>query len=162
MPTSWLKIPKSVNVTDFPLSSVQYLMYFGQIVLWLQGRSSDRWAFLVEILSSCCGHGGCHWHFLAPLIVHHSLCGFLYNLPCCPPMTPLQLWYILAVMAGDCGDKIPSKSKLQSAGITSCASPANLLSFRCCVRYLQFWTPNSNFSSCFPWVLRMFYKFVGL
>ena len=37
----------------------------------------------------------------------------------------------LAVMAGDCGDEIPSKSKPQSAGITSRANPANLLVFRC-------------------------------
>ena len=35
------------------------------------------------------------------------------------------------VMAGDCGDEIPSKSKPQSAGVMSYANPANLLSFRC-------------------------------
>ena len=27
MPSNWLKIPKSVIVTDFPLSSFKYLMY---------------------------------------------------------------------------------------------------------------------------------------
>ena len=37
----------------------------------------------------------------------------------------------LAVMAGDCGDKIPSKSKPQSAGVTSCASFENVLRLRC-------------------------------
>ena len=130
MPTSWLKIPKSVNVTDFPLSNFQYLMYLVELCCDSKGRSSGRWTFLVEILSSCCGRGGCRWQFLSPLIVHHSPCGFLYNLPCCPPTTPLQLWYILAVMAGDCGDEIPSKSKPQPAGITSCVNPANLLVFR--------------------------------
>ena len=31
MPTNWLKIPKSVNVTDFPLSSFQYLMYLAEL-----------------------------------------------------------------------------------------------------------------------------------
>ena len=36
-------------------------------------------------------------------------------------------------MAGDCGDKIPSKSKPQSAGITSCTNFENVLH----VRYLQ-------------------------
>ena len=51
----------------------------------------------------------------------------------CPPTTPLQVRYILPVMAGDCGDKIPSKSKPQSAGVTSCANFENVLH----VRYLQ-------------------------
>ena len=51
----------------------------------------------------------------------------------CPPTTPLQLRFILPVMAGDCGDKIPSKSKPQSAGVTSCANFENVLH----VRYLQ-------------------------
>ena len=36
----------------------------------------------------------------------------------------------LAVMAGDCGDEIPSKSKPQPAGVTSCANFANLLKTR--------------------------------
>ena len=49
----------------------------------------------------------------------------------CPPTTPLQV--ILPVMAGDCGDEIPSKSKPQSAGVTSCANFENVLR----VRYLQ-------------------------
>ena len=48
-------------------------------------------------------------------------------------------------MAGDCCDEIPSKSKLQPAGITSCANPANLLVFRCTIHYLQFLAPNSLF-----------------
>ena len=43
------------------------------------------------------------------------------------------------VMSGDCGDEIPSKSKPQPAGVTSYASPVNLLSFHCCfVICLQF------------------------
>ena len=68
-------------------------------------------------------------------------------------------------MAGDCGDEIPSKSKPQSAGVTSCANPTNLLSFRCTVHRLlvfNFGLQTVNFSSCFPRVLRIFYKFVGL
>ena len=36
-------------------------------------------------------------------------------------------------MAVDCGDKIPSKSKMQPAGITSYTNPENLLSFYCFV-----------------------------
>ena len=40
---------------------------------------------------------------------------------------------VLPVMAGDCGDEIPSKSKPQSAGVTSCANFENVLH----VRYLQ-------------------------
>ena len=40
---------------------------------------------------------------------------------------------VLPVMAGDCGDEIPSKSKPQPAGITSSANPASLLIFRCVI-----------------------------
>ena len=87
--------------------------------------------FLVEILSSYCGRGGCHWYFLSPFNLRHSPCGFLYNHLYCPPMTPLQLWYILAVMAVDCGDEIPSKSKPQPAGVTSCANFENVLHLHC-------------------------------
>ena len=45
------------------------------------------------------------------LSLRHSPCGFLYNHLYCPPMTPLQVCVFLAVMAGDCGDEISSKSK---------------------------------------------------
>ena len=38
---------------------------------------------------------------------------------------------VLPVMAGDYGDEIPSKSKPQSAGVTSSVNPASLLVFRC-------------------------------
>ena len=55
--------------------------------------------------------------------------------------TVTSLCAFLSVMAGDCGDEIPSKSKPQPAGVTSCMSPENLLSFRCCVCYLQFFDP---------------------
>ena len=34
-------------------------------------------------------------------------------------------------MAGDCGDEMPSKSKLQPAGITSSVNLVSLLGFRC-------------------------------
>ena len=112
-------------------------------MLWLQRRVSGRWTFLVKILSSCCGHGGCHWHFLAPLTLCHSPCGFLYNLLCYPPTTPLRVCVFLAVMAGDCGDEISSKSKPQPAGITSCVNPANLLSFRCFFHFSNFRTRTS-------------------
>ena len=45
------------------------------------------------------------------LNLRHSPCGFLYNLLCYPPTTPLQVRVFLAVMAGDCGDEISSKSQ---------------------------------------------------
>ena len=72
-------------------------------MLWLLRWSSGRWAFLVEILSSCCGRGGCRWHFLAPFNLRHSPCGFLYNHLCSPPTTPLQvrwffLWWLVIVV----------------------------------------------------------------
>ena len=43
--------------------------------------------------------------------LRHSPCGFLYNHLYCLPMTPLQVCVFLAVMAGDCGDEISSKSQ---------------------------------------------------
>ena len=61
------------------------------------------------------------WVSLAPshsLNLCHSLCGLLYNHLYCLPMTPLRVCVFLAVMTGDCGDQIPSKSKPQSAGVT--------------------------------------------
>ena len=59
---------------------------------------------------------------------------------------------IVPVMAGDCGDEIPSKSKPQPAGVMSCVNPANLLSFCCTVHRLfgfQFWSSNCKFSLVF-------------
>ena len=55
--------------------------------------------------------------------------------------TVTSLCAFLAVMAGDCGDEIPSKSKPQPAGVTSYTSLKNVLSFHCCVRYLQIFDP---------------------
>ena len=89
--------------------------------------------FLVEILLSCCGRGGCRWHFLTPFNLRHSPCGFLYNHLCLSANDTVTSLVILPVMAGDCGDEIPSKSKPQSAGVMSCANFENVLR----VRYLQ-------------------------
>ena len=86
-----------------------------------------------------------------------------YDIPCadsctiicaCPPTTPLQVRYILAVMTGDCGDEIPSKSKPQPAGVTSCVNFENVLR----VRYLQ--TSSFRFLLYFPRISRMFSKLV--
>ena len=57
------------------------------------------WAWWVSLALSC------------SLNLHHSQCGFLYNHPYCPPMTPLRVCVFLAVMAGDCGDEMSSKSQ---------------------------------------------------
>ena len=45
LPTNWLKIPKLVIVTDFPLSSFKYLMYYAKMCcdakdVFLVGRCS--------------------------------------------------------------------------------------------------------------------------
>ena len=74
MPSNWLKIPKSVIVTDFPLSSFKYLMYLAEMCCDFPKLVSGQWTFLVEILSFCCGRGGCRWHFLAPLtcVIPHA------------------------------------------------------------------------------------------
>ena len=71
--------------------------------------------------------------FSLPFNLRHSLCGFLYNHLCLSTNDTVMSSVILPVMAGDCGDEIPSKSKLQSAGVTSCANFENVLH----VRYLQ-------------------------
>ena len=48
LPTNWLKIPKSVNVTGFPLSSFKYLVYLAELccdskdVSLVDGRSWSR------------------------------------------------------------------------------------------------------------------------
>ena len=48
MPSNWLKIPKSVIVTDFPLSSFKYLVYLAEMhcdsknVFLVGGRSWSR------------------------------------------------------------------------------------------------------------------------
>ena len=110
---------------------------------------------MVEILSSCGGRGGCRWHFLAPCNLRHSPCGFLYNHLCLSANdTVTSSVIVLPVMAGDCGDEIPSKSKPQSAGVTSCANFENIL----CVRYLQ--TSSFRFHCIFPQISRMFSKLV--
>ena len=56
LPSSWLKIPKSVIVTDSPVSSFNYLMYLAQMCCDLESCS---WSvdIPVEILSLCCGRG---------------------------------------------------------------------------------------------------------
>ena len=131
MPTNWLKIPKSVKVTDFPLSSFQYLMYLAELCcdskdeVLVDGRSWSRSCRLAV------GVVGVVGTFSLPFNLRHSPCGFLYNRLYCPPMTPLQVRQFLAVMAGDCGDEIPSKSKPQPAGVTSRANPMNLLVVCC-------------------------------
>ena len=71
--------------------------------------------------------------FSLPFNVRHSPCGFLYNHLCLSAKDTVTSSVILPVMAGDCGDEIPSKSKPQSAGVTSCANFENVLH----VRYLQ-------------------------
>ena len=71
--------------------------------------------------------------FSLPFNLRHSPCRFLYNHLCLSTNDTVTSSVILPVMAGDCGDEIPSKSKPQSAGVTSCANFENVLH----VRYLQ-------------------------
>ena len=129
MPSNWLKIPKSVIVTDFPLSSFRYLMYLAEMCC----DSKD--VFLVGILGQDPVILPWVWWVLLALFrslnLRHSLCGFLYNHLYCPPTTPLQVRHFSCCDCGDCGDKIPSKSRPQSAGITSCAISEILLNLRC-------------------------------
>ena len=100
-------------------------------MLWLQRRSSGRWSFLVEIPVILLWA----WWVSLALSRSHLTC----IIPCADSCTIIctvhqqhryKFGNVLPVMAGDCGDEIPSKSKLQSAGITSSANPANLLVIR--------------------------------
>ena len=58
---------------------------------------------------------------------------------------------VLPVMAGGCGDEIPSKSKPQTAGVTSCVNFENVLH----VRYLQ----TSIFPSLLYCIFREFHEY---
>ena len=64
-------------------------------MLWLQRWSSSWWTFLVQILSSCHGRGGCRWHFLIPLIFFCVIPrADSYTIFCAyPPMTPLRVQF---------------------------------------------------------------------
>ena len=125
--------------------------------------------FLVEILSSRCGCGGCRWHFLAPFNLHHSPCRFLYNHLCLSANDTVTSLVILPVMAGDCGHEIPSKSKPQSAGVTSCTNFENVLRvhylqtssfhFYCIFREFRECSRNSSVKSRISFTLSTYYSF---
>ena len=94
----------------------------------VDGRS---WSRSCRLAVGC---GGCRWHFLAPfltcVIPHADSCTIICAVR---QQHRYKFGNVLPVMAGDCGDEIPSKSKPQSAGVTSCANFENVLH----VRYLQ-------------------------
>ena len=92
LPTNWLKIPKLVNVTDFPIEQLfKYLLYLAEMCcdskdeVLVDGHSWSRSCHLAV------GMVGVVGTFSLPLTLRHSPCGFLYNLLCCPPTTPLQV-----------------------------------------------------------------------
>ena len=97
--SSWLKIPKSVIVTDSPLSSFKYLMYLAKMCcdsknMLLVGRRS--WS------RSCrCAVGmvGVIGTFSLPCICH-SPCGFPYNLCALRQRHHNDSGTFLVVMAG--------------------------------------------------------------
>ena len=133
-------------------------------MLWLQRRSSGRWTFLVEILSSCRGRGGCRWHFLAPLVLCHSPCGFLYNLLCLSAKDTITssvflLWWLLIVVM-----RYPQSPNRNQQASRPVRIPQIFLVFA--VPYIVFWFSILVFElwifSNPPWVSRIFYKFVGL
>ena len=127
LPTNWLKIPKSVNVTDFPIEQLL-----------------STYCTLAEI---CCDSldeilvDGRFWSRSCRLAVGVVGVVGTFSLPVTCVIPRADSCTIIRavrqrhryefgdfpVMAGDCGDEIPSKSKPQSAGVTSSANPANLL-----------------------------------
>ena len=106
---------------------------------------------------------------LAPCNLRHSPCGFLYNHLCLSANDTVTSLVILPVMAGDCGDEIPSKSKPQPAGVTSCANFENVLrvrylqtsSFRfyCIFREFRECSQNSSVKSRISFTLSTYYSF---
>ena len=90
----------------------------------------------------------------------------------CPPTTPLQSLVILPVMAGDCGDEIPSKSKPQPAGVMSCANFENVLRVRylqtssfcfyCIFREFRECSQNSSVKSWISFTLSTYYSFLPI
>ena len=121
---------------------------------------------MVEILSSCCGRGGCHWHFLAPFLTCVIPRADSRTIICAVRQRHrYKFGNVLPVMAGDCGDEIPSKSKPQSAGVTSCVNFENVLHvhclqtsiFRLCCRSFR-----SEYTILlhFPRILRIFSRLV--
>ena len=79
LPTSWLKIPKSVIVTDSPLSSLKYLMYLAKMScdsknVFLVGRRS--WSRSCHCAVGVVGVIGT----ISLPYIRHSPCRFPYNL----------------------------------------------------------------------------------
>ena len=165
MPTNWLKIPKSVNVTNFPFGQLfKYLLYLAEMCC----DSKDE--VLVDERSwsrSCClavGVVGVIGTFSLPLACvipradsHIIICTVRQR-------HRYKSGSFLAVMAGDCGDEIPSKSKPQSAGVTSCANFENVLHVRCLqtsIFRLRCRSFRSEYTVLlhFPRILRIFFEF---
>ena len=127
LPTNWLKIPKSVIVTDFPFEQLfKYLVYLAELCcdskdeVLVGGRSSSRSCRLAVGVVGVVGTFSSFVSLPMGIPVQSSV------LSTNDTITNL----VVPVMAGDCGDEIPSKSKPQPAGVTSYANPANLLVFR--------------------------------
>ena len=129
------KIPKSVTVTNFPLSSLKYLMYLAEMCcdsktcFWSMNIPGQDplvllWVWWVSLALSC------------SLNLCHSLCRFLHNHLYCLPTTPLQVC-VLRWLVAEVTNTAQSPSTTSRCRFPS-ASPANLLSFRCCACYLQF------------------------
>ena len=130
MPTNCLKIPKSVHVTGFPLSSFKYLVYLAKLCcdskdeVLVDGRSSSRSCRLavgvVGVIDT--------FSLLLPCVIPHvDSCTIFHAVH----QRHHYKFDFLSVMAGDCGDKIHSKSKQQPAGVTSCANFENVLHVYC-------------------------------
>ena len=87
------KIPKSVNVTGFPLSSFKYLVYLAELCC----DSKDEVPVVGHSWSRSChlavGVVGVVGTFSLPFNLCHSPCGFLYNHLYCPPTTPLRVQF---------------------------------------------------------------------
>ena len=97
LPSSWLKIPKSVIGTDSPVSSFKYLMYLAEMCC--DSESCSCFVDVpVKILSLCCGCGVVGT-FSLPCI-HHSPCGFPYNLCALRQQHHDESGTFLVVMAG--------------------------------------------------------------
>ena len=68
MPPTGLKSLSQLHLPTSPKAvQVPNVLYVAKIAVTPETVAVVSGCFRVEILSSCHGHGGCHWHFLTPL-----------------------------------------------------------------------------------------------
>ena len=151
MPSNWLKIPKSVIVTDFPLSSLKYLMYLAE---------------------KCCDSKMCFWPMDIPgwdpvvfFVVGTFSLPWLASFPVRIPVQSSVLSTNDTVTSSVLCDGwwlwwwARLQVHLQPADITSCASFENVLNLRCFLLFFVFKRSLRPYLSEFPCLFRDFWNY---